>query len=84
MLIIILCQKLIKEFNISFLKDKVNKKYSEIDLFIHIKKILNNKYNIEYIYRVLRFCPLKYVKVIFNKNTFMAKPIFPFIQHYIN
>ena len=28
----------IKEFNISYLRNKENVKYSEIDLFIHIKK----------------------------------------------
>ena len=76
--------KKIKEFNISFLKNKENEKYSEIDLFIHIKKLLNNKYNIKYIYHILRFCPLKYIKVIFNKDTFTIKPIFPFIHYYIN
>ena len=59
-------------------------KYSEIDLFIHIKKLLNFKYNIKYIYHILRFCPLKYIKVIFNKATFTIKPIFPFINYYIN
>ena len=60
--------KKIKEFNISFLKNKENEKYSEIDLFIHIKKLLNNKYNIKYIYHILRFCPLKYINLFLIKT----------------
>ena len=76
--------KKLEEFNVSSYKGRTTNKNSQVDLFVFIKKILDEEYNIKQIYSVLRYCPLKYVKVIFNEDKFIVKPIYPFIKYYIN
>jgi hypothetical protein len=74
----------IEEFNISSNENQFNDKYSLSDLFIYLRKIFNVKFSIRYIFQVLRFCPLKYVKVIFKEEIFTVKPLFPFIKYFVD
>ena len=54
------------------------------DIIIYMKSILNEKFYWSEINKVLSACPLKYSKIIFDKDSFIVKPIFPYIKYYIN
>ena len=61
-----------------------NYNYSFDEILIYIKSLFDEEFEIQYLIEVLRMCPLKYIKIIFIGNSFIVKPIFPFIKYYIN
>ena len=77
-------QKKIESFRVSKMKNQeISSNYSFNDVLIYIKSIFNLKFDYENLFNVLRACPLKYIKIIFNTDHFIVKPVFPFINNYI-
>ena len=58
--------------------------YTFNDILIYMKSILNEKFHWSQIIDVLSACPLKYSKIIFDGDFFIVKPIFPFIEYFLN
>ena len=61
-----------------------NYNYTFNEILIYLKSIFNEKYEVQYFIDILRMCPMKYTKIIFEGEFFIIKPIFPFIKYYIN
>ena len=53
-------------------------------LLTNLKSIINNKYDMNKIEKVLEFCPLKYFIIEFIETEFIIKIQFPFIRQIIN
>ena len=74
------------------IKEKINnkiiefcekKKYEYFDLLIHIRYIMNKQYNFNQLSEVIPYCLLKYFTIHFNKEGFLVKPIFPYMNNFI-
>ena len=78
-------KKKIEKFRVSKLNYQDKKiQYTFNDVLIYLKHIFNEKFDLKDIIEVLCACPLKYVKIIFEGEYFIVKPIFPFIKYFIN
>jgi len=73
----------------SFRVSKINTKeshtnYTFNDILIYLNSLFYEKFENENLIKVLRLCPLKYTKIIFQGKYFIIKPLYPFIKYYLN
>ena len=72
----------------SFRVSKINTKeshtnYTFNEILIYLNSLFNEKFENENLINVLRLCPLKYTKIIFQGEYFIIKPLYPFIKYYL-
>ena len=53
-------------------------------LLSKLKYIIRKEYDYEIFRIIIQYCPLKYFIIVFKKNTFVIKPLFPFMTNIIN
>ena len=53
-------------------------------LLSKLKYIIGKEFDYDVFRIIIQYCPLKYYIVYFKKNTFLIKPMFPFMQNIIN
>ena len=58
--------------------------FSLSDILIYLRDIFGEKFEKRYICEVLKFCPLKYLKIKFTEDYFIIKPIYPFFKYFID
>ena len=77
-------KKKIEKFKISTIDIESVWNYSFSELLIYLKQIFNKEFTKNNIFHVLKFCPLKYVKIVFKRDCFEVNPIYPFLNYFIN
>ena len=78
-------EKKIIKFRASSLKTyQYDDSFSITDILIYLRNIFYVKFEKNYIYEVLKFCPLKYLKIKFTEDNFIVKPIYPYFKYFIN
>ena len=74
----------IESFRVSKLNNhEISSNYTFNDVLIYLKSIFDLEFKYENLFNVLRYCPLKYIKIIFDDEHFIVKPIFPCINNFI-
>ena len=53
-------------------------------LLSKLKYLIKKEFDYEIFRSIIQYCPLKYYIINFKKNTFIIKPLFPFMQNIIN
>jgi len=73
-------------------KNRISKKIKEFcnndddkyyDILVHLRYILDKEYNINELSEAIKYCLLKFFKIIFKEVTFIIKPIFSFMNYFI-
>ena len=74
-----------KETDPKLLEEFCEKNQMEKPLLLtKLKYIIKKEFDYEIFGTIIQYCPLKYYIIKFNKNTFIIKPLFPFMQNIIN